>query len=103
MTEQEQRNRIDMKQAVDIAFGAIQQLYPSYTLEDLLLEEVYLGLMNENEWEVTLGFARPYSTERPGTLSNVLPQAKPRIYKRFFIDAESGDLKGMLDGRIEAD
>lgn len=103
MTEQEQRNRIDMKQAVDIAFEAIQQLYPSYTLEDLLLEEVYLGLMNENEWEVTLGFARPYSKERPGTLSNVLPQAKPRIYKRFFIDAESGDLKGMLDGRIEAD
>ncbi len=103
MTEQEQRNRIDMKQAVDIAFRAIQQLYPSYTLEDLLLEEVYLGLMNENEWEVTLGFARPYSTERPGTLSNVLPQTKPRTYKRFFIDAESGDLKGMLDGRIEAD
>lgn len=92
-----------MKQAVDIAFRAIQQLYPSYTLEDLLLEEVYLGLMNENEWEVTLGFARPYSTERPGTLSNVLPQTKPRTYKRFFIDAESGDLKGMLDGRIEAD
>lgn len=99
----EQRERVDMRQAVDIAFEAIQQLYPNSTLEDLLLEEVYLGAMNKGEWEVTLGFARPYSMERPGTLSTVLPQAKPRAYKRFFIDAESGKLKGMLDGRIEAD
>ncbi len=76
----EQRERVDMRQAVNIAFEAIQQLYPNSTLEDLLLEEVYLGLMNKGEWEVTLGFARPYSTERPGTLSNVLPQAKPRAY-----------------------
>ena len=101
---QEQRNRIDMRQAANIAFATMQELYPDSHFEDLLLEEVLLsGTPSRDEWEVTLGFARPYSTERPGTLSNVLPQAKPRIYKRFLIDAETGELRGMLDGRIEAD
>lgn len=104
MTEQEQQNGIRMKQAVEIAFKALQQLYPDSHFEDLLLEEVLLTrTTNRDEWEVTLGFARPYNTERPGALSNVLPQARPRAYKRFLIDAETGEPRGMLDGRIEAD
>ena len=104
MTEQEQQDRIGMRQAANIAFATMQDLYPDSHFEDLLLEEVLLGGTSaRDEWEVTLGFARPYSTERPGTLSNVLPQTKPRTYKRFFIDAETGEPRGMLDGRIEAD
>lgn len=104
MTEQEQRDHIDMRQAVSIAFETAQELYSDSHLEDLLLEEILLGgTPSRDEWEVTLGFARPYSTERPGALSNVLPQVKPRIYKRFLIDAETGELRGMLDGRIDAD
>lgn len=100
----EQRNRVDMKQAVDIAFATMQDLYSDSRFEDLLLEEILLGgNMGRDEWEVTLGFARPYITERHGTLSNILPQAKPRAYKRFLIDAETGALRGMLDGRIDAD
>jgi hypothetical protein len=93
-----------MRQAVDIAFDAIRNLYADRSLEDLLLEEVLLrGMSGRDEWEVTLGFARPYSAERSGALSNVLPQAKPRAYKRFLIDADTGEVQGMLDGRIGAD
>lgn len=100
----EQQNRIDMRQAVDIAFSTMKDLYPDNSLEDLLLEEVLLsGYRGQDEWEVTLGFTRPYSTERSGSLSNVLPQAKPRAYKRFLIDANTGEVQGMVDGRIEVD
>lgn len=100
----EQRQHVDMKQAVDIALKAIRGLYPEATLEDLLLEEVLLGgEYTDDKWQVTLGFARPYSTERPGALGNVLPQTKPRAYKRFLIDAETGEVQGMVDGLIDVD
>lgn len=100
----EQQNRISMRQAVDIAFSTMKDLYPDRQLEDLLLEEVLQGgTMNRDEWEVTLGFTRPYSLERSGSLSNVLPQAKPRAYKRFLIDANTGEVNGMVDGRIDID
>lgn len=100
----EQRNRIGMREAVDIALSTMKSLYPDQTLEDLLLEEVLLsGYRGQDEWEVTLGFTRPYVLERPGSLSNVLPQAKPRAYKRFLIDPDTGEVKGMVDGRIDID
>ena len=100
----EQRQRVDMKGAVDIAVETIRGLYQGASLEDLLLEEVFLGGdYDKDAWQVTLGFARPYSTERPGALGNVLPQTKPRAYKRFLIDAHTGEVRGMLDGRIDVD
>ena len=98
-----EQQHIDMKQAVEIAFNALEELYPNTTLEDVLLEEVFLMGGPENEWEVTLGFALPFTTQRPGSISGVLPQAKPRAYKRFKINGDTGDLLGMLNGTIDAD
>lgn len=102
MAEQEQ-GHVAMRQAVDIAMKEIQDLYPSETLQDLLLEEVLLGGFEADVWEVTLGFTRPYSTVTSGSLGNVLPQSRPRAYKRFKVDARTGEVRGMLDGRIDAD
>lgn len=90
---------IDMRTAVQFAFQAIEDLYPGMKLKDLLLEEV---LLRNREWEVTLGFTNPYNPETPSALGGVLAQPKPRIYKRLLIDANTGNLKGMLDGRIDA-
>lgn len=105
MTEQEQQI-IEMTEAVTIAFSRLEHLFPTVELRDLLLEEVLLSHYRDKakpEWEVTLGFARPYATQTGGSLSNVLPQAKPRSYKRFIIDASTGKVEGMLDGKIESD
>ncbi len=99
MTEQRQ---IDLKQAVDIATKTIRELYSEALLEDLLLEEVYYWNRESNrEWEVTLGFSRPHSVQRSGTISSMLSQEKPRSYKRFKIDADTGEVWGMLDGTID--
>lgn len=106
MAEEEQQQIIDMTEAVSIAFSRLENLYPNVELRDLLLEEVLLTGYRDRkkpEWEVTLGFARPYSSQTGGSLSNVLPQAKPRSYKRFLIDAQTGNVEGMLDGKIDAD
>lgn len=94
-----------MKQAVEVAFDAIQELYPNMPLEDLLLEEVLLGgSTSRDEWEVTLGFAYPYRSEKSGAIGGVFPHAtRSRAYKRFIIDADTGNVQGMLDGRIDAD
>lgn len=104
MAEQDRQQIIDMREAVRIAFSRLDDLFPDLGLQDLLLEEVLLSNYREKpEWEVTVGFARPYATQTGGSLSNVLPQARPRSYKRFIIDAQTGDVQGMLDGKIDAD
>ncbi len=80
MTEQRQ---IDLRQAVDIATKTIRELYPEALLEDLLLEEIsYLDRDTNREWEVALGFSRPYSAQRPGAVSGVFPQTRQRSYKK---------------------
>lgn len=99
MTEQEQ---IDLRQAVDIATKTIRELYPEAALEDLLLEEVFHFETNQ-EWEVTLGFSLPYSSAGSGAISTVFQQTRPRAYKRFKIDANTGEVRGMLEGRIEVE
>lgn len=99
MTEQ---GRIGLLQAVGIAIETIRGLYPETLLDDLLLEEVYYWDTNR-EWEVTLGFSRPYSAEGSGAVSSVFPQTQQRSYKRFKIDADTGEVRGMLDGTINMD
>jgi len=95
---------VDMRDAVQRAFHAISGLYSDKKLQDLLLEEV---LLRQGEWEVTLGFTSPYDPQTPGVLDTVLaqpgtrPRTKPRLYKRVIIDAHTGEVKGMLDGRID--
>lgn len=106
MAEQGQQQGVNMRQAVDIAFGALRDLYQPAELEDVLLEEVLLSrtdLGTPNEWEVTIGFTRPYNSTKPGAVSNVFPQAKPRAYKRILLNVDDGEVVGMLDGRIDAD
>lgn len=100
MTEQ----RIGMRQAVDAALATLQELYPDAPLEDLLLEEVFSLEGDEDRWEVTVGFARPYVTGRPsGAISSTFTRERPRAYKRFIVDASTGEVRGMLDGRIDID
>ena|SRR5215217_6657821 len=97
--EGEMTEKLDLRSAVERAFEAIQQeLYPDRELPDLLLEEV---MLRPNEWEVTPGFTNPHVPQSAGALSGLMGQPKPRIYKRVLIDAKTGAVKGMLDGRID--
>lgn len=92
--------------AVAAATEQLQDLYPDTNLEDVFLEEI-LHSERDKEWTVTLGFTRPYTNVGPGgpggAVSAVLGQARPRMYKRFKIDSESGEFRGMLDGKIDED
>lgn len=92
--------------AVEVATEQLQELYPETDLEDVFLEEI-LHTKHDHLWTVTLGFTRPYKNVRPGgpggSVSAILGQARPRMYKRFKIDSMSGEFVGMLDGKIDAD
>lgn len=58
--QEEEQQPIDLKQAVQRATEAIQELYSvqGYQLNDVLLEEIK---SRSGYWEVTLGFSRPGS------------------------------------------
>jgi len=77
---------IDVKQAVQIAKEKAQELLSSSTpsLEEIERES-YQG---REVWSITLGFLRD-----PDKFSGIVGLAMGRFeYKRFLIDAESGEL-----------
>lgn len=85
------QNRIGVKEAVQAARAAVQELLPASDLNDLQLEEVEQS-EDEKYWLITLGFY-----ERPtGIESQINPFAKgARKYKLFKVDAESGKVRAM--------
>jgi hypothetical protein len=79
---------ISVGDAVKLAAAYLQQFYPK--VEDLLVEEVELS---DGVWQITLGFADP--TYRSGIAAALGPERKPRIYKVFKIDRETGEIVSM--------
>lgn len=87
--EESQQDKIDLKQAVQIAIDAVKDLYSiqGHQLPDLLLEEVG---RSGGYWKITLGFTRPGSGF--GALTS--PQQR-RAFKEVRIDQDTGELKDM--------
>jgi hypothetical protein len=80
---------IDVKEAVRIAKQKAAEILAA---ESASLEEIERGMANGSDaWIITLGV--------PRDLNQLSPLAKmslpPVQYKRFFIDAQSGDLVAM--------
>lgn len=100
------------QEAVSRAKKYLLELAPDEPILDLRLEEVEL-LESENLWHITLGYFRPrqistthdirHEVKKKLTMHRFFGEEErdedaasvTRIYKRFKIDAESGDFKGM--------
>jgi len=89
------KEAIDVKQAVAIATNYLSSLYTP-DVRDVLLEEV--ELVDDQEWKVTLSFARP--SEDP-SWGGLIPPPSMRIrtaqrhFRVFFIRADNGRIRAM--------
>jgi len=85
---------LDVKEAARTAAEYFATLYNPSTYTDLQLEEVELT-EDEKYWLITLSYG---STDDPqsqvGAMLN-LPISKPRKYKQFKIDSETGKVQAM--------
>jgi hypothetical protein len=80
---------IDVKQAVQIAKQKAAEILG---VESASLEEIDRATYNSNDaWSITLGVPRDLDQLSPITRLSVSPVQ----YKRFFIDAQSGELLAM--------
>lgn len=85
-TEAPTKEKISVQRAVTAAENFIRNMRNSLgNLSDVRLEEVELT-EDESLWLITLGFLRPED--------NVIGEPK-REYRRFEIDAKTGDFKSM--------
>ena len=75
---------MDVKEAVRTAKSYIAELFTDETITNVGLEEVEFN-STSNNWEVTIGFSRPWDQKNPLTaaLGNKLPT---RSYKLVRID-----------------
>lgn len=85
--EQQQRQEIRAKEAVQKAIQEVQDLFEGTTLQNLLLEEVERSGPN---WQVTVSFTRPGGGSGLGAVLGT-----QREYKRVRIDADDGTFQGM--------
>ena len=84
---------IDVKQAVKAAEAYARELFPEPELRHLRLEEVELT-GDGRHWHVTLGWVEP-GVSKNGLMFEAAPQVLPRVYKRFEVDAENGNVDSM--------
>ncbi len=87
---------ITLKQAALAAEAFARDLYPTDELQHLRLEEAEMS-GDGRWWQITLGWAE----SAVGTMGSALFPAAlrevklPRVYKTFFVDAESGVVASM--------
>jgi hypothetical protein len=90
VVSEEVKASVSVMDAVKQASNYLQQFYPK--LEDLLVEEVEI-CDGGDYWRITLGFADP--TYKAGITAAFAPERKPRIYKVFKMDRQTGEIVSM--------
>ncbi len=90
---------MDVKEAVQTAKKYVAELFTDETIADVGLEEVEFNNMSNN-WEVTIGFSRPWQTNLlAAALSN---QQQKRSYKLVCINDDSGQVLSLKDRVLTA-
>lgn len=88
---------IDVKEATQLAVSYFEDLYGEDTYSNVLLEEVERDEKDGNPyWLITIGFTD--HTPEAGPLG---PLESSRRYKRFRIDAETGEVVSMKIRSVE--
>ena len=85
---------MDVKEAVQTAKKYIAELFTEETITDVGLEEVKFD-DTSNNWEVTVGFSRPWQNL---SLANALGNRhQTRSYKLVCINDDSGQVLSLKD------
>ncbi len=85
---------MNVKDAVRKAIEYIADIFESENLENIGLEEVVLN-EDEDMWEVTVGFSRPWDHQKGGIIASVQALNPQRRYKIVKIENESGEVKSI--------
>ena len=88
---------IDVKEAAQIAISYFHELYPEESFSDILLEE-FERTESDGAWLITVGFTDE-SGKTSGTPFGAL--VRPRRYRRFEIDPETGEVRSMKIRPVE--
>ena len=80
---------MDVKEAVSTAKKYIQELFSEENIKNLGLEEVEYD-DQKNEWQITVGFSRPWQRDDLG-LPRFIPNAT-RSYKIIKISEKTGNV-----------
>jgi hypothetical protein len=84
---------VDIKTSAQAAVEFFNSIYPRH-MDGLQVEEVELS-DDGQYWVITLGYNVPNeSSDLSGPLG-IIPRLRPREYKTFKIDRETGEVKSM--------
>jgi hypothetical protein len=79
--------RMNVKQAVELAKAKIRELFADEEISNLGLEEVEFD-ESDDQWVITVGFSRPWDNPRSALAALSLPK---RTYKTIRIDNKGND------------
>jgi len=85
---------MNVKDAVKKAIEYIADVFESENPENIGLEEVVLN-EDDDVWEVTIGFSRPWDYPKGGLITGLQAQNPKRQYKVVRIDNKSGEVKSI--------
>jgi len=85
---------MEVKSAVTIAKGHIEELFGDEGLLDMGLEEVELD--DEGIWRITIGFSRPWNRN----VGTILGHENPRSYKIITLLDSDGRVLSVKDWNI---
>lgn len=92
---------MNVKEAVKIASAYVTELFEEEELSNLGLEEATFN--HEQEiWEVTIGFSRPWDYPKPGLVTGLQPSTPKREYKVVHIDATSKEVTSVTIREVKS-
>lgn len=100
---QRREKRIDLKEAVEIAYSYFRQIYSSQEATNLLLEEVEEA-PDGGYWLITLGFDTERAVRPPSLVPLILSLPRhemARVYKTFRVDSTTGRVVSMKMRQVE--
>jgi len=96
---------INVKEAAHQALSYFEELYDEEAFENILLEEVERAEeADATYWYITIGFTdKKVNVKESGPSFGLgpSPEVPPRRYKRFKIDAETGEVVSMKIRSVE--
>ena len=96
---------MDVKEAVQTAKKYVAELFTGETIANVGLEEVVFD-DTSNNWEVTIGFSRPWDYKNPNPMSPILTgltnQPATRSYKLVCINNDDGQVLSLKDRVLTA-
>ena len=90
---------MDVKEAVQTAKKYVAELFTDETIANIGLEEVEFN-STSNNWEVTIGFSRPWQKNSLATALGNQPPA--RSYKLLCINDDDGHVMSLTDRVLTA-